>query len=196
MFFSNENLSKLCTEGAIQNLLNMLHFLPGAMNIFWELATSDLFTLIKSLNESYIPKAVSKPSLGIDSIQKCLWILRKKFNFQTIQKLNIKFFTCLKCSLKMLLEIKFPMLISAESKLATYHHVLVVQREMVIDYESIYTHPLTKDKLRQICGVNTTFQQISCGYGILPSKVCKALQANQNIQDWGTEKIFQTRELC
>jgi hypothetical protein len=32
------------------------------------LATSDLFTLMKSLNESYVPKAVLKPSLGIDLI--------------------------------------------------------------------------------------------------------------------------------
>jgi hypothetical protein len=48
MLFSNENLSKLCPEGAIQNLLTMLHFLPEDM-IFWgELATSDLFTLMKS----------------------------------------------------------------------------------------------------------------------------------------------------
>jgi hypothetical protein len=31
MFFSNENLSKLCAEGA----LNMLQFLPEDMNIFW-----------------------------------------------------------------------------------------------------------------------------------------------------------------
>jgi hypothetical protein len=45
------------------------------------------------------------------------------------------------------------MLISVESKLATYHHVAVVWREMVIDYESMYTYPLTKDTLRQICSV-------------------------------------------
>jgi hypothetical protein len=76
-------------------------------------------------------------------------------------------------------EIKFPMLISlklsVESKLAIYHHVVVVWREMVIDYESMYTYPLTEDKLRQICGVNTTFQQISCECGILPPTICKAL---------------------
>ena len=70
----------------------MLHFLPEEMNIFWELATSDLFALMKSLNESYIPKAVLKPSLGIDSIQKCLWILRKKYKFQTTQKIIYKHF--------------------------------------------------------------------------------------------------------
>jgi hypothetical protein len=93
--------------------------------------------------------------------------------------------------LNALLEIKFPMLISVECKLATYHHVVVVWREMVIDYEYMYTYPFTKDKLKQICSVNTTLHQISCGYGILPSKNCKALQANQNIQDWGTEEYFK-----
>jgi hypothetical protein len=83
------------------------------------------------------------------------------------------------------------MLISVESKLATYHHVVVVWREMVIDYESMYTYPLTKDTLTQICSVHTTFQQISCGYGILPSTTRKALQVNQNIQDWGTAEYYK-----
>ncbi len=50
---------------------------------------------------------------------------------------------------------------------------------------------LTEDTLRQICGVNTTLQQISCGYGILPSTICKALQTNQNIQDWGTAEYYK-----
>ncbi len=85
--FSDKNLSKLCAEGAIQNLLNMLHFSPEDM-IFWgKLATSDLFTLLKSLNESFVPKAVLTPNLEIDSIQKCLWILCKKFKFQTTKKI-------------------------------------------------------------------------------------------------------------
>jgi hypothetical protein len=77
-----------------------------------------------------------------------------------------------------LFEIKLPMLISVESKFATYHHVVVVWRELVIDYESMYTYPLTEDTLRQIRGVNTTFQRISCGYGILLSTVCKTFEAN------------------
>jgi hypothetical protein len=155
------------------------------------LATSDLVTLLKSFNESSVPKAVLTPSLEIDSIQKCLWSLRKKFNFQTTKKINYKHFQCLKQSLKALLKIKFPMLISVESKFAAYQHVVVVWREMVIDYESMFTYPLTEDTLRQICGANTTFQQISCGYGIVLSKFCKALQANQNIQDWGTAEYYK-----
>jgi hypothetical protein len=146
---------------------------------------------MKSLNESFVPKAVLTPSLGSNSIQKCLWILCTKFKFQTRKKINYKHFQCLKQSLKALLEIEFPMLISVESKAAAYHHVVVVWREMVIDYESKYTHPLTEDTLRQICGVNTSFQQITFGYGILPSKFYKALQANQNIQDWGTAEYYK-----
>jgi hypothetical protein len=85
--------------------------------------------------------------------------------------MNIKHFQ----SLRALLQIKFPMLISDKSKFATYHHVVVVWREMVIDYQSMYTYPLTEGILRQICGVNTTIQRISCGYGILLSKNCKTL---------------------
>ncbi len=83
------------------------------------------------------------------------------------------------------------MLISVESKFATYHHVVVVWWQMVIDYESMSTYPLTEDTLRQICGVNTTFQQNSCGYGILPSTISKTFEANQYIQDWGTEEYFK-----
>ncbi len=82
-------------------------------------------------------------------------------------------------------------MISVESKFATYHHVVVVWREMVIDCESMYTYPLTEDTLRQICGVNTTFQQISCGYGILLSTICNKIEANQNIQDWGIADLYK-----
>jgi hypothetical protein len=46
----------------------MLHFSPEDMNIFGELATSDLIALMKSLNESFVPKAVLTPSLGSNSI--------------------------------------------------------------------------------------------------------------------------------
>jgi hypothetical protein len=104
-FFSDENASKLCTKGALQNLLNMLHFLPVDMIFLGGLATPDLFTLMKSLNESLVPTAVLSPSLGIDLIQKCLWILHKKFKFQTTKKINYKHFQCLKQSLKAFLEI-------------------------------------------------------------------------------------------
>jgi hypothetical protein len=81
---------------------------------------------MESLIDTLVPRAVLSPSLEIDSIQKCLWILRKKFKFETTKKNNKKHFQCLKQSLKALLEIKFPMLISFESKFAAYQHVVVV----------------------------------------------------------------------
>ncbi len=87
------------------------------------------------------------------------------------------------------------MLISVESKFATYHHVVVVWREMVIDYESMCTYLLTEDTLRQICGVNTTFQWISCGYGILPTTICKKIEGNQYIQDWGVADLYKPESL-
>ena len=68
---------------------------------------------------------------------------------------------------------------------ACYHHVVIVWRGMIIDYESEYTFPLTNDSLRQICGVNTTFAGISCGYGIFPlTHICYSMD-NISIEDWG-----------
>jgi hypothetical protein len=49
--------------------MNMLYFLIEDMHIIWELATSNLLTLMESLSESNVPKAVLKPNLGIDSVQ-------------------------------------------------------------------------------------------------------------------------------
>jgi hypothetical protein len=62
---------------------------------------------------------------------------------------------------------KFPLIILVKGTHACYHHIVVIWRGMIIDYESKYTFPLTKDSLRQICGVDTTFVGISCGYGIV-----------------------------
>jgi hypothetical protein len=76
---------------------------------------------MKSFKESSVPKAVLTPSIEIGLIQKCLWTLHKKFNFQTTTKINKNHFQCLKQSLKALLEIKFPMLISVKSKAAAYN---------------------------------------------------------------------------
>jgi hypothetical protein len=191
MFSFDENLLKLCAKGAIQNLLNLLHFSPVDMKLFWELATSDLFTLMKSLNESLVPRDFFiiklrkqfDSEVPVDSTSEVQVSDHTKNNYKHIQ--------CLKQSLKAFFEIKLPMLISVESKFAIYHHVVVNLRQIVVDYESMYTYPLTEDTLRQICGVNTTFQQISCGYGILPPTICKIFEANQYIQDWGTEEYFK-----
>jgi hypothetical protein len=68
---------------------------------------------------------------------------------------------------------------------ACYHHVVVIWRGVIIDYESKYTFPLTNDSLRQICGVNTTLVGISCGYGIFPLNHIQNSIDNISIEDWG-----------
>jgi len=75
MFYSRENLCKLCAEGAIRNLMNVLHCSPVDMTSFWNLATSPLHSMQNSLIEVQLPRAVMGNSFGIDSIEKCLWIL-------------------------------------------------------------------------------------------------------------------------
>ncbi len=74
------------------------------------------------------------------------------------------------------------------SSYACYHHVVVIWRGMIIDYESKYTFPLTNDSLRQICGVNTTFAGISCAYGIFPPTHIRKSMGNISIEDWEINK--------
>jgi hypothetical protein len=112
MFYLEENSSKLCAEGATGNLMKMLHCSKEDMKLFWELSTSDLPLIMMPFNKSNVPKKVFSPYLEIDLIEKCLWILHKKFNFATTTtKVNVDCFKSLKPSLVALLVIKFSMLI-------------------------------------------------------------------------------------
>jgi hypothetical protein len=56
---------------------------------------------------------------------------------------------------------------------------------MVIDYEAMFTYPLMEDSLRQVCGENTTFQKITCGYGIFPSKHIHDKVDKVKVVKWG-----------
>ncbi len=142
---------------------------------------TSLPSLRSSLNEDPIPGSFITLENVIDSTEKCLWILRKKFIFTTTKRLKVSCFNSLKLALNALLTIKFPMVISVESKQATYNHVVV----MVIDFESPHTYLLTEESLRQVCGVHTTFSKINRGYGLFPSKKNRKLKGNSNITDWG-----------
>jgi hypothetical protein len=56
---------------------------------------------------------------------------------------------------------------------------------MVIDNEAMFTYPLTEDSLRQVCHENTTFQKITCGYGIFPSKHIRDKVNKVKVVNWG-----------
>ena len=101
-----------------------------------------------------------------------MWILCKKIKFGSTSALQINCFQNLQEVIDILRIMKFPLIILVKGTHASYHHVVVTWRGMIIDYESKYTFPLTNDSLRQICGVNTTFHGVSCGYGIfLPNHI-------------------------
>ena len=191
MFYSTDNLTKLCAEGAIRNLMNMLQCSAEDTSTFWELATSPLLSIKCHLKEDSIPKAVLKYGKWIDSIQKCLWILRKKFNFATTTNIKLNLFHSLELTLQALFAIKFPMLISVESSQATYNHVVVVWRNMIIDFECMHTYALTEESLRQVCGVHTTFVRLTSGYGIIPPNPIRSAMKNADDYDWGMDDYYK-----
>jgi hypothetical protein len=83
MFYSEKNSSKLCAEGAIGNLLSVLHCSQNEVKQFWDIVQLPVHLILQTLGESSVPKALLKPGGECDSIQKILWILCKKFKFST-----------------------------------------------------------------------------------------------------------------
>jgi hypothetical protein len=70
-----------------------------------------------------------------------LWILHKKFKFSTTSLFQIECFKNLQKAINILRNIKFPLIIPVMGTHACYHHVVVIWRGMIIDYESKYTFP-------------------------------------------------------
>jgi hypothetical protein len=106
MIYSKDNLTKLCAEGALRNLMGDLQCSVEDIPTFWELATSPLLLIKSQLKEDSVPKDVSCKGTWIDSIQKCLWILCKKFNFATTTNIKLNLFHSLKMTLQALFAIK------------------------------------------------------------------------------------------
>ncbi len=66
-----KNTTKLCAEGAISNLMNVLHCNDIDMNQFWSIVQSPIHLIQTTLGESLVPTAVQKKICSeCDSIQK------------------------------------------------------------------------------------------------------------------------------
>ncbi len=87
IFYCEKNSSKLCAEGAIGNLMNILHCLENDVKQLWDIVQSPVHLIQKMLGESCVPKAVLKSGGECDSIQKSLWIFCKKISFGTTSAL-------------------------------------------------------------------------------------------------------------
>ncbi len=116
-FFSSDNNSKLCAEGALKNILYMLKMNAQDIKEFWTLVTLPLSTISDSLQEE-LPKAVCNSHQQVSSTQKCLWILRTKFKFISTQKLKLSGLTSVRNTLHVPQQFQFPTIISVHSKCA------------------------------------------------------------------------------
>jgi hypothetical protein len=76
MFYSEKNSSKLCAEGAIENLMNVLHCSENKVKQFWDIIQLPVQLILQTLGESSVPQAVLKSGGECDSIQKlgCLFL--------------------------------------------------------------------------------------------------------------------------
>ena len=86
--------------------MNMLHMSSEDMSLFWQLIHADPIEL-QSIVGISIPKRVWKVSLNdgsfaMDSIEKCLWILREQFHFGTTGQLRLHQVTSVKRAFDML----------------------------------------------------------------------------------------------
>jgi hypothetical protein len=91
-FFSMKNTTELCAEGAIGNLMNVLHCNEIEVNQFWSIVQSPIHLIQTTLGESLVPKAVLKKSGGeCDSIQKSFGFFVKKLSSipQVCYELNV-----------------------------------------------------------------------------------------------------------
>jgi hypothetical protein len=68
---------------------------------------------------------------------------------------------------------------------------VVILQGGVFDYESKNIYMLTNESLQQICGANTFFSHVSCGYGLFPPAGIRALSpeiTNQGKDDYDDNK--------
>ncbi len=186
-FFSSENNSKLCAEGALKNLLCMLKMNSQDIKEFWTLVTLPLSTISDSLQEN-VAKAVCNSHQQVNSIQKCLLILREKIRFIFTQKLKLSSLISVRNTLHVMWQLQFPIIISVHSKFVVYDHVILVWQGQVLDYESEVIYRLTEDSLYQLYGVHPTFSHISCGYGLFPPKSIWAM--SPEVTDWGDSSYY------
>ena len=82
-------------------------------------------------------------------------------------------------------------MIGISSTQICYDHVIVIWNGIVIDYESMYTYPLTEESLRQVCGTNTTFQKVTSGYGVFPPKNLRKKVNELQVMDWGITEFYK-----
>ncbi len=82
-FYSHNNSAKLCAEGSLVNLLDRFGCYKEDIEGFWDIVRDQsLDSVCVMLGETFVPKNVYKKGGGVDLIEKSIWVLCKKINFE------------------------------------------------------------------------------------------------------------------
>ncbi len=108
--------------------------------------------------------------------------------------MNLNKLTYLHLMLKMLKDMKFPLLLGISSTQTSYNHVVVIWNGIVIDYESKYTFSVTEELLRRVCGASTTFRKVSTSFGLFPPKNLRKKLNEAQVTDWGITEFYKRDE--
>ena len=147
-YYSSTNSSKLCTEGAIVNLMNVVNCSDDDMKLFWSIVCDQsMQSVCEKLQVMSVPKNVHKTGGEVDSIEKSLWLLHKKFKFPTTTGMKESSLQNLQNTMNFISYVKFSVIIAVKATHACYHHDIVVWKGIIIDYGSKYTYSY-KEKIR------------------------------------------------
>jgi len=86
--YSTSNTQKKCAEGAVVNLLIRLQYSTEDVDDFWRICFLPIDNVMSLLGEKQIPKKVRSATGAVNALEKCIWILRKKFRFTTTSALK------------------------------------------------------------------------------------------------------------
>ena len=172
VWYDSDNFAKWCTEGSVTNLVCQLLSIDEADH-FKNIACLPNDALLFSMEVDKFPKNVQSKQNQIDPVEKCVWILEKKFKCRRSMYLNPDLFTTAELTVKHLGMISFPVIISILGVQSSYNHVVVVWNKMIIDFENEYPYSLSVDNLNKLAGKNNHFHKLVRGVGILPSIAMK-----------------------
>ena len=138
-----------------------------------------------------IPKRILDNRHHIDPIEKCIWILERRFNCRRYGcMLNTSHFRTANQVANYLSQITLPVILSVSGRNSLFNHVVVVWRNDIIDFESHYTYQLTVANVDRICGPKNPFSKINRGYMILRSRKMKSSMCD--FSDWGESIMWGT----
>jgi hypothetical protein len=181
-WYDSDNFAKWCTEGSVANLVCQLLSIDEA-DRFKNIAVLPNDALLSAMEVEKFPKNVQSKQNRIDPIEKCVWILEKKFKCRRSMYLNPEQFRTAELTVKHLEMISFPVIISILGVQSSYNHVVVVWKKMIIDFENEYPYSLSVDNLNKLAGKNNRFHKLVRGVGILPSITMK--KKHNDTGDWG-----------